>query len=206
MSENHKSEMNIISPDTVWHQLTPQKAAELLGVDFKIGLSTADIKQRQEKYELNKLTPQKRINEFMRFLSQFHQPLLYILLAASIITFYLGETIDSLVIFGVVFVNAVFGYLQESKAEKAIEALSQMVITEATVRRDGRKIRVASQDLVPGDIILLQSGDKVPADLKLFHVRNLQIDESALTGESVAVEKKAEELKKDAILAERSNM
>ncbi len=198
--------MNMISSDAVWHHLTSHKVAELLGVNLKTGLSIAEIKQRQEKYGLNKLTPQKRINEFMRFLLQFHQPLLYILLAASIITFYLGEIVDSLVIFGVVFINAVVGYLQEAKAEKAIEALSQMVITEATVRRDGKKIRVASQDLVPGDIILLQSGDKVPADLKLFHVRNLQIDESPLTGESVAVEKKADDLKVDTPLADRKNM
>src|SRR3990167_4284181 len=181
MSGNHKPEMNLISPDAVWHQLTPQKAAELLGVNLKTGLSTAEIKQRQEKYVANTLTPQKHINEFMRFLLQFHQPLLYILLAASIITFYLGETVDSLVIFGVVFVNAVVGYLQEAKAEKAIEALAQMVITDATVRRNGKKERVASEYLVPGDIVLLQSGDKVPADLRLFYVRNLQIDESALT-------------------------
>lgn len=206
MSGKHKAEMNIISTDAVWHQLTSPKVAELLGVDLKTGLSPDEIKQRQEKYGFNKLTPQKRINEFMRFLLQFHQPLLYILLAASVITFYLGETVDSLVIFGVVFVNAVVGYLQEAKAEKAIEALAQLVITEATVRRDGKKTRVASEDLVPGDVILLQSGDKVPADLRLFQVRNLQIDESALTGESVAVEKKEGDLQKDTTLGDRSNM
>ncbi len=124
--------MNNISEDPIWHQLSPQKISEILEVNFKAGLSAAGIKQRQEKYGLNKLTPQKRINEFMRFMLQFHQPLLYILLAASIITFLLGEIVDSLVIFGVVFINAVVGYLQEAKAEKAIDALGQMVITEAT--------------------------------------------------------------------------
>lgn len=198
--------MNNISEDPIWHQLSPQKISEILEVDFKAGLSAAGIKQRQEKYGLNKLTPQKRINEFMRFMLQFHQPLLYILLAASIITFLLGEIVDSLVIFGVVFINAVVGYLQEAKAEKAIDALGQMVITEATVRREGKKERVASENLVPGDIVLLQSGDKVPADLRLFHVRNLQVDESALTGESVAVEKKAEDLSENTTLADRGNM
>ena len=123
-----------------------------------------------------------------------------------VVTALLGEWVDASVIFAVVFLNAVVGYLQEAKAEKAIEALAQMVVTEATVRRDGRKQRVPSEELVPGDVVLLQSGDKVPADLRLFHVRNLQVDESALTGESVPVEKHGDALALDTILAERSNL
>jgi len=198
--------MSKTSQNVFWHHLPSQEVSKLLQVDFKTGLSADEIKQRQEKYGLNKLAPQKRISEFIRFLLQFHQPLLYILLAASVITFCLGETVDSLVIFGVVFVNALVGYLQEAKAERAIEALAEMVITEATVRRDGKKVRVASEDLVPGDIVLLQSGDKVPADMRLFQVRNLQIDESSLTGESVAVQKKEEDLIEGTPLADRSNM
>jgi cation-transporting P-type ATPase F len=106
----------------------------------------------------------------------------------------------------VVLVNAIVGYVQEAKAERAIEALAKMVITEATVRREGRKQRVASEELVPGDVVLLQSGDRVPADLRLFHVRDLQVDESALTGESVPVEKHADALALDTILAERKNL
>ena len=102
-------------------------------------------------------------------------------------------------------INAIVGYLQEAKAEKAIEALAKMVITEATVRRDGVKRRISSEGLVPGDVVLLQSGDKVPADLRLFRVRNLHVDESALTGESVPVEKHADALVVDTILAERRN-
>jgi len=198
--------MKIVHENTRWHHLGFNQISELLKIDPKAGLSAAEIKERQDKYGFNKLTPQKRTPEFIRFLLQFHQPLLYILLAASVITFYLGETVDSLVIFGVVFVNAVVGYLQEAKAEKAIDALSRMVVTEANVRRDGKKIRIPSEYLVPGDIVILQSGDKVPADLRLFHVRNLQVDESALTGESVPVEKKVDVLKEDTSLADRSNM
>src|SRR5690606_25540645 len=117
-----------------------------------------------------------------------------------------SEWVDAAVIFGVVVVNALVGFIQESKAEKAIEALSQMVTTEATVRRDGRKQRVNSVELVPGDVVLLQSGDKVPADVRLFHVRSLQVDESALTGESVPVQKHADPLVLDTILAERKNL
>jgi len=192
--------------DPVWYQLANEKVAELLDVKFENGLAADAITPRQEKYGRNKLTPHKRISEFLRFLLQFHQPLLYILLAASIITLLLGEIVDSIVIFAVVFVNAIVGYLQEAKAEKAIEALSQMVTTETNVKRDGKKIRVASEDIVPGDIVFLQSGDKVPADMRLFQVRNLQVDESALTGESVAVEKNSEPVDKDTSLADQKNM
>ena len=152
------------------------------------------------------MTARKRMSEWKRFLLQFAQPLMYILLIASAVTFVLGEYVDSAVIFGVTFINAIVGFLQESKAEKAIEALSRMVLTEATVRRDGRKQRVNSAELVPGDIVLLQSGDKVPADLRLLHVRNLQVDESALTGESVPVEKHAGALAHGAVLGDRKNL
>ena len=190
---------------TNWHQLPTVEVARFLDVELPTGLSAAEVRRRREKYGPNRLTPRRRKSEFLRFMLQFHQPLIYLLLAASIITGALGEWVDGSVIFGVVLVNAIVGYLQEAKAEKAIEALARMVITEATVRREGVNERVASEDLVPGDVVLLQSGDKVPADLRLFHVRNLQVDESALTGESVPVEKHADPLAVDTILAERKN-
>src|SRR5690606_1996880 len=118
----------------------------------------------------------------------------------------IGEIVDAAVITGVVIINALVGYLQEAKAEQAIAALAQMIVTEATVRRAGQKQRINSVELVPGDIVLLQSGDQVPADMRLLQVRNLQIDESALTGESVPVEKYVTVLNADAVLAERKNM
>ena len=188
-----------------WHQLPSGEVARLLEVELPTGLSAAEVQRRREKCGPNRLTPRRRKSELFRFIQQFHQPLIYLLLAASVITAVLGEWVDASVIFGVVLVNAIVGYLQEAKAEKAIEALARMVITEATVRRDGVKRRISSEDLVPGDVVLLQSGDKVPADLRLFHVRNLQVDESALTGESVPVEKHADPLAVDTILAERKN-
>ena len=188
-----------------WHQLPAVEVARVLEVELPSGLSAVEVQRRREKYGPNRLTPRRRRSEFLRFILQFHQPLIYLLLAASVITGALGEWVDASVIFGVVLVNAIVGYLQEAKAEKAIEALARMVITEATVRREGVKERVASENLVPGDVVLLQSGDKVPADLRLFHVRNLQVDESALTGESVPVEKHADPLAVDTILAERKN-
>ena len=196
-----ESEANI-----VWHQLPAEEVVQLLGADLHAGLTTEEVLRRQEKFGPNRLTLKKGRSEWLRFLLQFHAPLLYILLAASVVTAVLGEWVDSSVIFAVVFLNAVVGYIQEARAEKAISALAQMVITAATVRRAGRKQRVPSEELVPGDIVLLESGDKVPADLRVFHVRNLQVDESALTGESVPVEKHGDALAPETLLAERRNL
>lgn len=189
-----------------WHRLETQEVIQLLNADPKSGLSADEVKRRRNEFGPNRLSFKRGRSEWVRFLLQFHAPLLYILLAASVVTAILGEWVDSCVIFGVVFLNAVVGYLQESRAEKAIGALAQMVVTETTVRRDGRKQRIPSEELVPGDIVLLESGDKVPADLRLYHVRNLQVDESALTGESVPAEKHGDPLALDTILAERRNL
>ena len=112
-----------------------------------------------------------------------------ILLVATLITFLLKEYVDSAVILAVVLVNAIIGFMQESKAIKAIEALANAMTSETTVLREGKKRRINSHDLVPGDMVLLQSGDKVPADMRLIHTKELQIDESALTGESIPVSK-----------------
>ena len=189
-----------------WHQLQAEEVVRLLDVDLKTGLSSDEVKRRQEKYGPNSVTPRKGASALKRFLLQFAQPLMYILVVASAVTLFLGEYVDASVIFGVVLINAVVGFLQESKAEKAIAALARMVLTEATVRRDERKLRVPSVQLVPGDVVLLQSGDKVPADLRLYQVKSLHVDESALTGESVPVQKHADPLALDTILAERKNL
>ncbi|MEQ1861383.1 MAG: cation-transporting P-type ATPase [Chthoniobacteraceae bacterium] len=191
---------------TNWHELSEQEAVSLLESDRASGLTKTEVEARLRQFGRNEMTARKRMSEWKRFLLQFAQPLMYILLIASGVTLALGEYVDSAVIFGVTFVNALVGFLQESKAEKAIEALSKMVLTEATVRRDGQKHRVNSAELVPGDIVLLQSGDKVPADLRLLHVRSLQVDESALTGESVPVEKQSAALASGSGLADRKNL
>jgi magnesium-transporting ATPase (P-type) len=192
--------------ETNWHELPEPEAVRLLESDPARGLTQAEVGARLRQFGRNEMTAQKRMSEWKRFLLQFAQPLMYILLLASGVTLILSEYVDSAVIFAVTFINALVGFFQESKAGKAIEALSKMVITEATVRRDGRRQRVNSTDLVPGDIVLLQSGDKVPADLRLLHVRSLQVDESALTGESVPVEKHAGALASGAGLADRKNL
>jgi len=192
--------------DTAWHQLQQEEVVRLLEVDLKNGLSSVVVKERQTKFGPNQVTIRQDAGVFRRLLTQVNQPLVYILLVAVAITGVLGEYVDASVIFGVVLVNAVVGFLQESKAEKAIEALARMVVTESTVRRDGTKQRVSSVDLVPGDVVLLQSGDRVPADLRLFHVRSLRIDESALTGESLPVHKHANALALETLLADRKNL
>ncbi len=189
-----------------WHKHLGQEVVQLLESDPTSGLAPAEVEARLRQFGPNQMTAGKRLSEWMRFLLQFHQPLIYILLAATGITGALGEWVDASVIFGVVFINAIIGYLQEAKAEKAIDALAKMVLTEATVRRGGEKLRIPSAQLVPGDVVLLQSGDRVPADLRLLHQRNLQIEEAALTGESVPVEKQTAPLPAGSILAERTNL
>ena len=188
-----------------WHQLKTTEVAQLLDSDCQQGLTGAEVLRRQQEYGLNVVSARGGTPAWKRFLQQFNQPLVYLLIGASLVTAFLHEWVDSGVIFGVVFINAIIGFIQESKAEKAVEALSKMVVTEATVRRDGRRQRVPSAQLVPGDVVLLQSGDRVPADLRLFQVNSLQVDESPLTGESVPVDKHADPLAHDVVLADRKN-
>lgn len=164
------------------------------------------MQRRQKESGPNRVTARRGIPPWLKFLKQFNQPLVYILLVAVGVTAFLGEWVDSSVIFGVVLINAIVGFLQEAKAEKAIEALAKMVATETTVRRDNGKQRIHSEELVPGDVVLLQSGDRVPADLRFIQIRNLHADESALTGESLPVAKQLDPLPLDTILAERKNL
>lgn len=198
--------MTTVLTDKAWHQLPVEEVLESLGVNSSTGLSAAEVRHRQKEFGPNRVTARHGIPGWIKFLQQFNQPLVYILLIAVAVTAFLGEWVDSSVIFGVVLINAIVGFLQEAKAEKAIEALAKMLPIETTVRREGIKQRVHSEELVPGDVVLLQSGDRVPADVRIFHVRNLHVDESALTGESLPVAKHADTLALDTILAERKNL
>jgi Ca2+-transporting ATPase len=192
--------------DRLWHQLSVEEVVKFLDVNPSTGLSAAEVRSRQKEFGPNRVTVRRGTPGWIKFLQQFNQPLVYILLIAGAVTAFLGEWVDSSVIFGVVLINAIVGFLQEAKAEKAIDALAKMLPIETTVRRDGRKQRVHSEELVPGDVVLLQSGDCVPADVRIFHVRNLHVDESALTGESLPVAKHPDPLAVDTILAERNNL
>ncbi|MEM2139779.1 HAD-IC family P-type ATPase [Nitrososphaera sp.] len=189
-----------------WHAVSVEETEASLETDIHTGLSEEEVRLRQEKFGLNTITARRRKHPLLRFALQFREPLMYILVLAGIVTAFLEEWVDSGVIFGVVVVNAAVGFVQETRAGKALEALVRMVTTEATVVRSRVKKRISSTELVPGDIVMVRSGDKVPADLRLFRSRELQIDESALTGESVAVEKKTDVLKLSTVLADRKNM
>lgn len=189
-----------------WHALAETEVIKYLDANLELGLPLEEVRKRQEKFGANRLTVRRGTPEWKRFLIQFHQPLVYILLVSASVTLTLGEYLDSTVIFLVVLINAIVGFVQEHKAEKSIAALARMVTTETTVRRDGRKDRIPADQLVPGDVVLLQSGDKVPADLRFFYNKSLQVDESALTGESLPVQKQTDPVSLNSLLAERANL
>ncbi|TWT91491.1 cation-transporting P-type ATPase [Stieleria varia] len=193
-------------PSSNWHQLHPSEILDRFETELESGLDHASVESRRERFGPNAITQRKGQGPLIRFLLEFHQPLVYILLAAGLITAVLQEWVDSGVIFAVVLMNAIIGFVQESKALKAIDALTRVMTSEATVLREGVKRRLSAQELVPGDIVFLQSGDKVPADLRLLVCRELQTDESTLTGESVPIEKHAEPMDQDTIVADRRNM
>ncbi len=189
-----------------WHHLSLNEVLTLLETDAEQGLDDFEVSHRQKQFGPNSLSLYEGTSSVLLFLLQFHQPLVYILLAATLITAVLQEWVDSGVIFGVVLINAVIGYIQESKALHAIAALAQTMDGMTMVIRGGKKQRLSFAALVPGDIVVLQAGDKVPADLRLVNERNLQIDESALTGESIPVSKQVQVLPKYTVLADRANM
>jgi cation-transporting P-type ATPase F len=186
--------------------IPPDAVITELETNIENGLSSSEVLRRQNLYGLNVIKQKRSTHPVIMFLGQFNQPLIYILLGASIITAFLKEWVDSLVIFGVVLVNTTISFIQEAKARKAIESLGKSISKEANVIRDGKRQRIPALQLTIGDIVFLQSGDKAPADIRLIQVRELQIDESALTGESVPVIKTLHVLEENTTLAERTNM
>lgn len=177
---------------TKWYQLSVEETFQGLGAG-DTGLTSGEAKARLERYGYNELKF-KKPSVIMRFLRQFHSPLVYILLAAAAMTGVLtlrGEDMmsDTGVILGVVILNAILGFVQEGKTEAALEALQKMIVPECTVLRDGEQKVIPTRELVPGDVVVLSGGDRIPADLRLFFTKGVAADEAALTGESVPVEK-----------------
>lgn len=185
-----------------WHQLQADEALAAQQTTVS-GLNADEAARRLAEQGPNRLTPASRRGPLLRFLLQFHNVLIYVLLGAAFVTALLAHWVDTAVIVGVVVINAIIGFLQEGKAEQAMEAIRRMLSPEATVLRDAKRVVVAAETLVPGDIVLLQSGDKVPADLRLLKTKNLRIEEAALTGESTAVEKHIEAVVAAAVLGDR---
>ena len=177
-----------------YSQTAPEETLRLLGTDPEKGLSASQVAERREKYGRNELKEKKRQTVWEMFLSQFKEFLILLLLGAALISILLGEVTDAVVIFLIVFINAIFGVVQEYKAEKALEALKTLSAPKAKVWREGTVVEVPAAELVPGDLVLLEAGDFVPADARLLETVEFRADESALTGESVPVEKDASDL------------
>lgn len=173
---------------TNYYKLSGEETLTKLGSSLD-GLSQKEVAKRQQEYGANVLAAKKKTTLLQKFIAQFKDLMIVILMAAALVAMIAGEVSDSLIIFLVVILNAVFGVFQEAKAENAIDALQEMTTPYSRVRRDGVVQQVKSADLVPGDIVLLEAGDIVPADVRLLSANSLKIEEAALTGESVPVEK-----------------
>ncbi len=191
-----------LSVSNNWHADSEKTVFESLETTTD-GLSKKEASNRLAKHGANRLPESKSRGSLVRFFYQFHNILIYVLMAAGAVTAMLGHWVDASVISAVVVLNAVIGFVQEGKAENALKAIRQMLSPNAMVLRDGRQTTIRAEDLVPGDIVLLQSGDKVPADLRLFRVKSLQIQESVLTGESMAVEKITEPVAQEVMIGDR---
>jgi len=188
-----------------WHSRTTQAVLEELGSSSH-GLSASEASRRLADHGPNELPATAGRSALLRFLSQFNNVLIYFLLVAAVAASLLGHVVDAAVIVAVVIVNAIVGFIQEGKAEKALNAIRNMIAPSALVLRDGQRTKVAVRDLVPGDIVFLEAGDRVPADLRLLRARRLLIDEALLTGESVAVEKDEAPVPEEASLGDRRDM
>src|SRR3972149_11652104 len=192
---------------TAWHTLEPAQAAAQLNTHLIHGLSQAEASRRLAEYGPNELQAVQRVSPWALLLEQFKNILIVILLVAVGLSALLGGGIEAVVIGVIVLFAVLLGFVQEYRAERAIEALRQMAAPSATVLRDDEEQDIAARDLVPGDVILLQAGDKVPADARLIEAINLQIEESALTGESLPVEKQtARQTAAELAVADRKNM
>lgn len=188
-----------------WHNLTKKEALKKLNSEEE-GLTNKEAEIRLERYGKNIINKIYKINLIKIFVKQFKSFLIYILMAATIISAAIGHYVDAGVIFAIVLLNSGLGFLQQYKAEKSISKLRKMLTPKVNVYREGKLTKIDSKELVPGDIIGLRQGDKIPADSRIIEMENLEVNESILTGESVQVTKTGEKLKKETILAERKNM
>jgi len=193
------------APHPAWHAMTAKAAADRLAASEQ-GLSLEEAARRLTRYGPNVLPAAVGKSTLQRFVAQFDNVLIYVLLASAVVTTLLGHGIDTAVILLVVLLNAIIGFIQEGRAEKALEAIRKMISPKASVLREAHRLTVNAADLVQGDILILEPGDRVSADVRLMKARNLRIDEAALTGESVAVEKSIAPVAADALLGDRSAM
>ena len=189
----------------MYYNLGYKEVCKRFGVNYDKGLNEKDVVNRIEKFGKNKLDEKKKDNLFIKFIKQFNDFMIIILIAASIISAVIakvqgtGDYLDSIIIIAIVIFNAIMGLIQENKAEKSLESLNKLSAPKATVLRNGRQKTVDSEEIVPGDIVILEAGCYVPADCRLIESYNLKIEESTLTGETVPVEKQVDITNKENI-------
>ncbi|TCS36537.1 calcium-translocating P-type ATPase/potassium/sodium efflux P-type ATPase,TIGR01523 [Paucimonas lemoignei] len=189
-----------------WHAMEADVVAARLATDPHAGLDEEDARRRLERYGLNRLPPSRRRPWWLRVLLQFHNVLIYVMLAAALITASLGHGVDTGVLIAAVLVNACIGFVEEGKAEQSLDAIRNMLSLRAAVVRGGKRLDLASEELVPGDLVFLASGDKVPADMRIVGGKNPRVNEAALTGESNVVEKTVAPVAENAVLGDRTCM
>ena len=197
----------------MWYTLNLEEVRRRLRTNFEKGLTEEEAEKRLQEYGTNELTEKKKSNIFVKFINQFKDFMIIVLIIAAIISAVLSyvehtnEYIDSIIIIAIVVLNAIMGVIQESKAEKSLEALKKMAEPMCKVKRNGKIVQVSSSKLVPGDIAILETGCYVPADVRLIESYNLKVEESALTGETIAIEKNSKAiLDKTAQLGDMVNM
>jgi magnesium-transporting ATPase (P-type) len=194
------------SEATAWHAIAADEVARRLDSNSQKGLDAAEAKRRLETYGPNRLPESSKQGPLMRFLLQFNNVLVYVLLGAGFIKAMMGLWLDASVIMGVVILNGLLGFIQEGRAEKALDSIRNMLSAEARTVRGGETRMIPADELVPGDIVLLESGDRIPADLRLADVKNLRTEEAALTGESVPADKTTAAVAANATVGDRTGM
>src|SRR5499427_5744954 len=195
-----------VSDVAPWHAMSQAEVVKRLVTDSAKGLDSSEASARLGKYGPNRLPEGRKRGPFARFLAQFHNVLVYVLLAAGFTKLMLGLWIDAGIIFAVVVLNSLLGFVQEGKAEKALDSIRNMLSADARTMRSAEPRMIPAEQLVPGDVVLLESGDKIPADLRLIEAKNLRTEEAALTGESVPTEKTVDAVPANATVGDRESM
>jgi Ca2+-transporting ATPase len=191
---------------SIWHNLGGKDTVEKLKSDPEFGLEEEEVKSRRQKYGKNSIAEKRKTPEIILFLKQFENPLIYLILLASILSFLLHKVFDGVFILIVILITGTTAYFQERRASRILDELKKIVKIRAIVVRGGRKMEIDASELVPGDVFLLTGGDKVPADARLIEASDLEVNEMALTGEWIPSRKHTEILPKDTVLADRENM
>jgi magnesium-transporting ATPase (P-type) len=197
---------NTTSEAAPWHAMPQHEVVKRLATSSEKGLDPEEAAVRLQRYGPNRLPEGRKRGPFARLLAQFNNILVYVLLAAGFTKLMLNLWVDAAIIFGVVVLNALLGFIQEGKAEKALDSIRNMLSAEARAVRGGETRMIPAEQLVPGDVVLLESGDKIPADLRLFETKNLRTEEAALTGESVPAEKSVDAVPANATVGDRESM